>query len=652
MHGREGAIRAVLLEGVSVAFSSFCTVLVFWLSHNSGDQTRHSSQTIFNNSLDDTPAVPNPTHLLHTQYGDKDIGVIALLLLQYLIEGVFMSSAVGVPSLVAYLARRAETQRIEREQEGDWEEGRSQATGRRRSCDTLTSNEMRGILEVGIINGWGDEDTASTNTGGRQATTVVINHHIEYDPPPPPPIPHDQIRSCLKYSTRPAVVQATRAQITAVICLLAVTAEHIEQERQKKPLQITLPPRRAAMLCVLYGFARFLSTLCQYNGIVNGVGLTTVAVLTATAPIISSIYRTCRGGEAFNKCHVAGFVLSVASVVMVAFGADGALSFVATFGSGVFAAAAHLIYNAIRPQVHPFFLAMSFNVVGSVVCGFLYIILAVDLPGGQQWSFVMILSVLSLIADTALANGAPESQYIPVGFARAVAIALALGMQTVVLEDPPSSLSSFGAILAFSAYVLLEIGRMSAKNLPYVPLSALQFRDVQNDYERHNLNEVDDIQFGETAAGCELGSDIAIHNPPPGTAMSTPQALPHDSSTETTGMSPPPGLQRYYVNVESDDGRGGAVSRQDSGVSLSFMPKSPKTTQTKDSEGGVGAEREDGKETEKETEGAAPTAVSPVAVRNDSLTSLPSAEADSNVPGTSPQKKRSRRSRAHYDFEL
>ena len=460
---RQGAISAVLIAGFSVVFYGFATSLVFWLSHATPPPTGHTY------AEDDPLRLYNNATQGAERSEDYSMSSIQILFVQCLIEAVFMSSAVGVPSVLAYLARQAEEKREEERL------ARSERASRH-SVGDEASEAPEGSLPPApdLLDAW-DGPWAGSDSGD-EGRVVTFNPRLEFDPPPPPPVPPDLVQSCLKYATRPAVVAAAQAHCAAAIVIAAIISRQIEAERERTPMPISLPPRSAALLCLLYGLMRFVSTLSQYEGIAASLGLTEVGILAALLPAFSAAFQYFKGME-LNRYHYPGFVMSAASVVFVFIKSPSYWAVIFAIVGAGFNTVAHHIFNAIRPQVHPYFIAVSFNLVGIVVCGFVHIVGSYDSPHGQQWTYVMVLCVCTLIADTASASGVPESQYIPVGFARAIAIALALGLQTVVLDTPPSPKASLGAVLAFTAYVLLEIGRMSSKDVPYMALSSFHWQE-------------------------------------------------------------------------------------------------------------------------------------------------------------------------------
>ena len=462
---RQGTVEAVLVVGVATVFSSFAWCVVYYLSHHKesiiGDDFQ--SDSIEDGSVVD---ISNP------------MGAVQILLIQSIIEGIFMSSVVGVPTLLAYLARKAEDKRAAEAELHSLNNSISSD----QSVDTFTSNELRGII---IEDAWCDVDD-DRNTSLDDATNdehlsrlvgnntdrcVTFNSVIEYDPQPPRAV--SITNSSLKRSTRPSIYNSTRAEVTAAIIVAMLSIRHIEQERERTPMPIPLPPKRAALWCLIYGLCKAVSTLAIYTGLTGTLGICNVAVMSAAYPLFSTVMRMLFRGENLTLRHVPGSVLClIGSVGILFFTSELGMSLLIIIVGGGALAAALEIHNVIRTQVHPYFIAVSSTVAGTVICGVIAIVTGVDSPSSGQWGYVMLLCVFSLLADTAAAASAPSEHHIPVGFARAISIALALGLQTVIFDMPPGVGTSMIAIVQFTAGILLEISRMNARYLSYHQLSS------------------------------------------------------------------------------------------------------------------------------------------------------------------------------------
>eukprot|EP01060_Flectonema_neradi_P022088 TRINITY_DN3032_c0_g1_i1.p1 TRINITY_DN3032_c0_g1~~TRINITY_DN3032_c0_g1_i1.p1 ORF type:complete len:511 (+),score=53.02 TRINITY_DN3032_c0_g1_i1:219-1751(+) len=459
---RQGTVEAVLVVGVATVFSSFAWCVVYFL----GQHTESISGDDFSDSAGDSTYVDIV----------KPMGAVQILLIQSVIEGIFMSSVVGVPTLLAYLARKAENKRAA---EAELHSLNSSISSRE-SVDTFTSNELRGII---VEDAWCDvDDDRGTSADpendanlsrlmGISTRNVSFNPVIDFDPQPPRVV--SNLTSCLKRSTRPDIYHGTRAEITAAIVVAMLSIRQIEQERERTPMPIPLPPKRAAFWCLIYGVCRAVSTLTFYMGLTGSLGICNVAVLCSVYPLFSTLMRTLFRGENLTLKHLPGSVLCVIGSVTVLFFTPNFMVSIFTLivGGGTLAASLE-IHHVIRTQVHPYFIAVSFTVAGSIICGGISIFTGVDSPSTSQWGYVMLLCVFSLVADTAAATSAPSEHHIPVGFARAISIALALGLQTVLFDMPPGVGTSMAAIAQFTAGILLEISRMNARYLPYHQLSS------------------------------------------------------------------------------------------------------------------------------------------------------------------------------------
>ncbi|KAJ9470888.1 hypothetical protein DIPPA_12124 [Diplonema papillatum] len=480
-HGRGGVVSAVIVAGVSTMFYSLATILVYSLGHDSGARTADSRTWPGGSPVaeDEDANMSTGSDLGFAEDAfvkAPSLNAGHILFWQCVIEGLFMSSVVGVPTLLAYVARKAEDKRAEETELLSQRD--SDDSNQRVSMDTFTSNELRGI----VVGDWADvDDSISFDSDGepKRSRRVVFNYHIDYAPPAPPAADQDNLRSCLKRATRPAVVGAMRADVVAVLAAVAVVTRQVVSERERTPMPIPLPPRRAALLCVGYGVLKLLATLANYVALTSDLGLCNTAVLMASAPLFATVIRRFLVSLSYSReltlKHAPGALLAAAAVATVlgtVRSSELVPVAVAVLVVGGFCSAAALqIHAVIRPQVHPYFIAVSFAVVGTAVCGLYIMLNDCEGPSVQQWGYTMSLCVCCLIADTTAASEAAEAQHIPSGFARTVGLALALGLQTVVLDSPPTIESSVAVVFAFSSGILLEIARMAANPLPYFPLA-------------------------------------------------------------------------------------------------------------------------------------------------------------------------------------
>eukprot|EP01064_Diplonema_japonicum_P011774 TRINITY_DN19222_c0_g1_i2.p1 TRINITY_DN19222_c0_g1~~TRINITY_DN19222_c0_g1_i2.p1 ORF type:complete len:518 (+),score=48.94 TRINITY_DN19222_c0_g1_i2:132-1685(+) len=471
---RQGAVGAVVLAGVSTVFHSVGTVFVFWLGHLKWSSGQYS----------ESASVAAPVHVANQsdEFTDSALTGVQIMFWQCLLEGIFMSGVVGVPTMLAYLARKAEDTRAAEMSSGIQLQAAeltlttsSGEEKRRNSVDTLTSNELKNIL---VGDAWCDVDEDQISAGEHslppmRRRRVTFNHRIEYDPPPPPPIPFENITSRLKRETRPSHRMSTSAFIAAAVLVSSTAVRQVIQEKQRTPMPIQLPPKRAAFLCILYGFARAVSVLGNYMGLASDLGLCSVAILFSSTPMFSMVLRVALLGESFTASHLPGVILMLVGCAMVVMNSPAFTSFVVLIMGGLGGAVAHFFHNVIRTQVHPYFIAVSMTVAGCLSCGIVLLAQGAGSPSGEQWGYIMGLCVCCLLSDTTQAAGSPESPHVPAGFARALAIALALGLQTVVIDQPPATPTSLAAIFTFSATILLEVKRMSTVYLPYLPLSTV-----------------------------------------------------------------------------------------------------------------------------------------------------------------------------------
>eukprot|EP01063_Lacrimia_lanifica_P012914 TRINITY_DN19605_c0_g1_i1.p1 TRINITY_DN19605_c0_g1~~TRINITY_DN19605_c0_g1_i1.p1 ORF type:complete len:592 (+),score=201.44 TRINITY_DN19605_c0_g1_i1:151-1926(+) len=491
LHGVEGAVRAetinaLLLTGSSTVFYSFAAVVVWSLCHLKGRPAENQHWWGENT----TGAEEVGGVFLY-----EPLDAVSVLCFQCVIEGLFMSSVVGVPTLLAYLARKAEDERAkEREMTRAAAHagtalpppvGAPQPLRRRESAGSLLSNHsMTSADLVGIVvdDAWCDVDdeeegdAMEESVASRPAApsipprrTVTFNRIIAYDPPPPPPIPLDQVTSRLKYITRPAVVQAMHAHLAASVLIATVAAREIQAERERTPMPVTLPRRQAAMLCALYGVVKCVSTAALYVGFASSLALIETVVLFSSAPAFGTLYRCVVLGDGFSWKHIPGGFLVFMSCGLIVMTLPHGIGFAAPLcvvflGGGGFALAGQL-HNDLRLQVHPYFIAVSFTIVGGVGCGVVHLLQGNQGPSGAQWGQLMLLCMLALAADALSASGDVEKIDVPSGVARSLFVALPMGLQTVVIA-PLSSSSSLAAVLAFSAHVFLEVSRMSTSRHP------------------------------------------------------------------------------------------------------------------------------------------------------------------------------------------
>eukprot|EP00755_Sulcionema_specki_P009039 Sspe_Gene.42568::Locus_20680_Transcript_1_1_Confidence_1.000_Length_1610::g.42568::m.42568 len=447
---RQLALAAAVTAGLATVFSSFSTLLVYWLGRSSDDFP--PPPTVPPAATGNTSATPPPPL-------DTDgLGALQIIVLQSLIEGLFISTALGLPVLLSHLAQKAEENRLAEAAASALSLSTSSSEEHRMSVDTFTSNELRGIV---VNDAWYDDDD------GRRR--VYFCPKVEYDPPPPPPLAGPP-RSCLKRSTQPRVFGTTTAATTAAMALLLSAAEEEELRRAAESPHLTpISLRKAVLLCVGYGSARTVAAWGQYRGLTGQVGLSDTAVLLATTPLWGCAIRWRLGEESLTLQHGLGAVLALAGMVLAAWG-NSPFDAIFIVVSAIAMAYAYHLQTVLRRSLHPLLIALSATGVTAVLAGM------VQLPqhwrevSGEKWGQVMVLGLVTLVADTTTAATPADIRHAPVGIARALAIALALGLQTAVVDDPPNFPSSLGAITAFSAGVLLEICRMAEDDQRYEQL--------------------------------------------------------------------------------------------------------------------------------------------------------------------------------------
>eukprot|EP00756_Hemistasia_phaeocysticola_P003045 Hpha_TRINITY_DN12034_c0_g1::TRINITY_DN12034_c0_g1_i1::g.141019::m.141019 len=408
-----------------------------------------------------------------------------ILMLQSLVQGLFMCTVVALPMAVGNLQDRAADKRFREWSQRAARQSRVMMGEEASACshDTFESRELRGlIIEEGMA--WADVDEESTISGkvaARRARgvngRVRFNPKIDFNPPKLPPCP--QPRSCLKPCTRPSALAVTAAALVAVSeGVIAAGHEPRFWARSSFP--------RVVLLLVAYGGTMSISVGGQYSALLRGVGLCDLAVLMMLAPAMDVAVRWCTSGlprQGFSLPHVPTALLATAGVaIAVSSSAPGGLA-LAVLAAVFFAISQRLLMSILHEDLHMVAPCGASIAVGALL-GAVYSLLfdtGLPSPAEGQIGLLILLGVFALASDCSSVAASfamsstrgGQSGVSALGSAggRAFSIVFALGLQSLMLDQPPAFNSSLAAVCGFSAGLIGDLCNLGGNELPYERLA-------------------------------------------------------------------------------------------------------------------------------------------------------------------------------------
>eukprot|EP01065_Artemidia_motanka_P029786 TRINITY_DN35868_c0_g1_i1.p1 TRINITY_DN35868_c0_g1~~TRINITY_DN35868_c0_g1_i1.p1 ORF type:complete len:578 (+),score=151.93 TRINITY_DN35868_c0_g1_i1:61-1794(+) len=444
------------------------------------------------------------------------LGSAQVLLLQCLVEGLFMSTVVALPIMVARLAQRAAERRFH-----EWT--RSVARRRQRSdsgsIDTFTSRELRNCV---LEDAWADVDDDSQISGAslfrRGTTKVRFNPVIDYSPTAPPPNP--QPKSCLKGPPGPAIIAATAAA-AATLTVMQATLHPPEPSGGGST-------RRAALLLAAFGVSHTIAVGGQYAALVGDVSLCDAAVLLLPSAgwdiaVRHFVMQSAPPLSAALLSHqvLAGVLATAAVCLAAANNSAGGVLWTLLAGASL-AVSQRLVDTLLRLETHAVAMGVSFVVCGALMCAAVLFVFSSPSsawvsPTEEQWGVVMFLGLVALVGDAAAVAGpltmgvhGPRRVMTTVSSTggRAFAIVFALGLQTTVLDKPPPFSSSLAAVFGFGAGVLNDLCHLGGDEALYerLPIGGEMESAVElNQQSADDLSLADSLPPGSSAGWPEWG---------------------------------------------------------------------------------------------------------------------------------------------------